>query len=229
MLLRTKRVDVESLHVDGDTTASLLYGNARPRQQQTEFIAILASHSFSQFNTQDAYGWTVLHRAAAWGTAVDVEILLRMGTMLGLRTRNLSWTPLMCSVANDNPETLKELCGSETGHLMAEERDLRGWSLLHIAVAYGGFKTIPYLLEIGVDLQAASDATMCHVPQLVKGKSVTPGQLARTFGEAAYRKWSESLEAAGRTVDVRPEEIDWAQEETLDLFGKCECCDNWKS
>jgi ankyrin repeat protein len=227
LLLRTKSVDVESTNRDGDTVASYLYGKSRPKEQQTEFIEMLASHSFSQFSAQDKNGWTVLHRAAAWGSAEDIKVLLQMSALENLRTRRLSWTPLICAVAYRNFDTLQALCESSNDATMYKDQDLRGWNLLHVAVGYSNFEAVPYLIQHGVDLRAMSAPTSCWVPPLIGERSVTPGEIARSFGEAAYQRWTEALESAGSTIDVRPEEIDWTVEETEELFGECECCDNW--
>ncbi|KAF2448525.1 ankyrin [Karstenula rhodostoma CBS 690.94] len=113
--------------------------------------------------SKDVYGWAVLHRAAAWGTADDVNILLRFGTMQSLRSRRLSWTPLICAVAHKNIETLQALCNPRIERGICEEQDLRGWDLLHIAVGYVNLEAVPYLLEKGVDPEAQAHAhqAMC--------------------------------------------------------------------
>lgn len=218
---------METLYPQGDTAASLLYGLSRAREQQTEFLAILASHSFSQFNSQDAYGWTVLHRAAAWGTADDVNTLLDLGTVQSFRSRKLRWTPLICAVAHKNINTLHALCDRTADRDVCEEQDIRRWNLLHIAVGYGNLEAIPYLLKKGVDPDAKSTCTSSHVPLMVRERSVTPGEMARVFGETTYREWINALDAEGCTNIGRAEQIDWVMEGTNETFGECKCCDSW--
>jgi ankyrin repeat protein len=114
LLLRTKRADVEALGERGFTAASYLYGNSRPNTEQTEFIEILASHSFSHFNAEDRDGWTVLHRAAAWGTSADVKALLRMKVSMNHSTSRLNWSPIFCAVGYKNFDTLRALWDSHS-------------------------------------------------------------------------------------------------------------------
>ena len=228
MLLRTKRADVETLAPAGYTTASYLYGNSRPKTSQAEFLAVLASHSFSYFNAQDEKGWTVLHRAAAWGTAADIKALMLLEVIITCTSR-LGWSPLFCAAGNRNLETLEalwEILDKEPNADLHESKDLRGWNLLHVAAGYGNYEAVSFLLERGVSLDAVSTATFRSVPPSTRGKCVTPSQVARSCGEESYTKWTEQVSAAGSTVGVRPEDIDWTQEETSEL-GVCECCDNW--
>lgn len=225
--MSTKRADVELLSLNGSTVASFLYGCDRPRIQQTEFLEIIASHSFSHFNTQDKLGWTVLHRAAAWGTADDIKVLSRMNAIRKLRTLRLGWSPLICAVAYRNLDTMRVLFEISGETELHEEHDIRGWNLLHIAIAYGNLDAVPYLLHKKVSLEASSTATSSYVPLWLKDREVRPSEMARGFGELAYRRWTEQLESAGLAVDVRPEEIDWTLEGPDQAFGECECCDNW--
>ncbi|KAF1962692.1 ankyrin [Byssothecium circinans] len=228
-LLRTKRADVEFLYDGGYTAASFLYGNSRPKTPRTaEFLEILACQSFSQFNAQDQKGWSVLHRAAAWGTADDIRMLLQMGALSHLRTNRLSWTPLLCAVGYKNADTLRALWDIDNDHNSREERDIRGWNLLHVAVGYDNFDAISFLLDNGVDARTLSSATSYHVPPLLRGKNASPGAVAECFGEATYRRWVEALKVAGHEAEIPVQDIDWAVEEADQVFGDCECCNNWK-
>jgi len=91
---------------------------------------------------------------------------------------------------------------------MCKDQDLRSWNLLHVPIGYGNDEAIPYLVSKGVYLGAMSVPTSCRVPPLLRERSVTPEEMARAFGEAAYRRWSEALELAGHASNIRPEEID---------------------
>lgn len=215
---------MEVMSIDGRNAASFLHGPFRLKQSQSEYIELLASHFFSQFNARDTLGWTALHRAAAWGTSSDINALLRMGTHQSLRTHRLSWMPLTCAVAYRNIETVHALWNDSSNP--TDEKGARGWNLLHIAVAYDNFEVIPYLLRKGVELNSKSMSTTCRVPSLVMGKSVTPGELAGAFGEAAYNKWVGALTMMGSAEETVPADTE------LDVygsepFGECECCDNW--
>jgi hypothetical protein len=224
-----KGANVEIMGSNGHTTASYLFGSSRPRIPQTEFVDILAYNSFTQFNTQDKDGWTVLHKAAAWGTAADVRKLLQLNTSPHCRTHKLGWTPILCAMCNKNLETFQELWGSYDGLNPEDEQDIRGWNLLHIAAEYGNFEAVPYLLEQGVKLEALSESASKFVPLAIQGKCVSPTEVARSCGKEAYVQWCSALEMAGREADRSPDEIDWAFEYVGGRLGECECCDHWGS
>lgn len=226
-LLLCNGANVEVFGADGFTAASYLYGPFRPRIAQTEFVEILACNSFSHFNAQDTDGWTVLHRAAAWGTAADVRVLLQMKASTSLRTSRLNWTPLFCAVCYKNMHTLRELWDEGDDAQLKEQQDLRGWNLLHVAAGYANFEAVPFLLERGVDLHKVSKATSRFVPMPLRDKCVTPTEVARSCGEKLYAKWVKALRDAGHEVSLEPAEIDWDSEEVTGGLGFCECCESW--
>jgi hypothetical protein len=212
---------------DGNTAATYLYGASRPKIPQSEFIDILVCNSFSQFDAQDKKGWTVLHRAAAWGTSTDVKKLIQMRASVDRRTYKLDWTPLFCAVAYNNLDTLQALLDVLSVSDVGDQRDARGWNLLHVAAGYGNIAAIPGLLERGVDIEALSKATSRFVPPAIRDRCVTPAEVARSCGEQTYVHWTAAVEAAGRNVDVRPDAVDWSLEYAGGRLGECECCDTW--
>ncbi|KAF2736145.1 ankyrin [Polyplosphaeria fusca] len=197
-LLLLAGANVEVSYRNGLTAASYLYGKSRgERVPQTEFLEILANNSFSNFNGQDNNGWTVLHRAAAWGTAANVRTLIKMQTSIWSRTTKLDWTPQFIAVCFKNLDTLQELWNQHTDADFKNNQDFRGWNMLHMAAGYGKFDAVPFLIQQGVELGAMSKPTSRSVPYSVRGISVTPNELARCFGEDAYRKWAEALRVSG--------------------------------
>lgn len=155
-----------------------------------------------------------------------MRALIDVKASVDVRTTRLAWTPIFCAVCYGNMETLKELWNHES---VSSQVDFRGWNLLHVAAGYGNFNAVPFLIEKGVDVDALSDATAHFVPPLLRGRCVKPGDIAKACGEEAYVKWTEALKAAGRDVDVVPQDIDWAVEEADARFGECECCDGWET
>lgn len=228
-LLLRAGANAEHLAYNGFTAASHLYGSTRPKIPQTEFIEILANNSFSNFNAQDKDGWSALHRAAAWGTSADIRVLLQMKAYSQCHTTKLDWTPDFVAVCYKNLDTLKELWNGQGNKTNKERQDFRGWNLLHMAAGYGNFDAVPFLIEQGVSLKTMSKATSRSVPWPLRGKAITPNEVARCCGEEAYRKWTEILRAAGCRVDIPPDDVDWEVEEVVETFGCCECCDNWNS
>lgn len=72
-------------------------------------------------------------------------------------------------------------------------------------------------------------ATSRFVPPSLRGKCVTPSEVARNCREETYLKWTEMLQIAGHDVDVPPKDINWTSENADKVFGGCECYDNWDS
>lgn len=62
------------------------------------------------------------------------------------------------------------------------DQDLRGWSLLHIAVAEGQSNMLTWLLEKGADPFAESQASFVEVPEILLGLECKPAELARAEG-----------------------------------------------
>jgi ankyrin repeat protein len=102
------------------------------------------------------------------------------------RTYKLAWPPLFCAVCYKNIGTLQELWDDGDELEVKEQQDVRGWNLLHVAAGYGKFEAVPYLLEQCVSLEAISKPASRLVPPSVRGRSVTPAEVARSCGEAAY-------------------------------------------
>ncbi|KAH7068628.1 ankyrin repeat-containing domain protein [Paraphoma chrysanthemicola] len=227
-LLLHSGADVEVLGEHGFTSAFFLFGYDRQAEvPQTEFLEILASNSFSNFNGRDDDGWSVLHRVAAFGTAADVQRLVQLKASVHSQTHNLQWVPIFCAVCFGNMETMKELWQQRNDPSLKDRIDLRGWNLLQVAAGAGNFEAVTYLLEQGVDLEGTSRSTSRSVPPALRNKCVTPSEVARNCGESAYNKWAEALAAAGRRLEVLPEDIDWATENVDGLYGGCECCEEW--
>jgi ankyrin repeat protein len=218
-------VDVEFIASDGQTAVMLLFGSSRKPEPQTEFIEILASHSFENFDGQDECGWTALHRAASWGSRADVQTLLQMKASVDVPTYNLGWSPLFCAVCFGNLEALEELWPHYEDPSQAE--DLRHWNLLHVAAGAGKLDVVRFLLGKGVDLDAVSQATRKFVPPALSGIAATPSQVARSCGGEFYSTWCESLVSMGREPDVPFTDVDWTLEKHAGNHGGCECCTVW--
>ena len=154
-----------------------------------------------------------------------MRTLNRMGAALGVRTNNLWWTPVFTAVCYNNLETLLEIMTIQPPD--KGEADLRGWTLLHIAIGAGSFDVIPELLRLGCDPKAVSNATSHTVPEMFVDRAVTPDDIARACGEETYGKWSQLLTNAGIAIAEDGEAIEWDSESPNLEFGGCECCDKW--
>jgi ankyrin repeat protein len=223
----SNKVDANFTGCDGMTAPMFLYSTGRKSEAQTEFLEIMACNSFTEINRQDPCGWTVLHRAAAFGTREDIKALLALNLATHIGTYHLEWTALFCAVCHNNRDTMEELWSAYGNpHQMT---DLRGWNLLHVAAGAGNFEVVDYLIQHGVSLDATSNATSRCVPPGLEDRRLTPSDVARVYGEESYRIWSSTLESCGRTANPQFESIDWSitEDEPHIAYGGCECCDDW--
>lgn len=209
----------------GFTPAFYLFGSSRQKEQQVELIEIMASNGFSNFNAQDRKGWTAIHRAAAFGTTEDIRALSRMGAALDIRTNNLSWTPVFAAVCYNNLETLQAILEIEPPD--KDATDLRGWTLLHVAVGAGSFDVIPELLRLGCNVMSLSTATSQSVPDVFVDKAITPDDIAKACGKEVYSRWSQLLLNEGLSPSEEPEDVEWDAGSINLNFGGCECCEEW--
>lgn len=213
---------------DGLTAPMYLYGAGRRPQSQTEFLDILSCNSCTVIDRQDKCGWSILHRAAAFGTREDVKALLVRNVERFISTYNLAWNALFSAVCHNNYETMEELWPIYTNpHQMT---DLRGWNLLHVAAGAGNFEAVPFLIEHGVDVEDMSNVASRFVPPSLENQRLTPSDIARAYGEVSYQVWCSTLESCGRTANPSSDDIDWNGPEAKPQisYGGCECCDTWE-
>src|SRR5882757_7830454 len=127
--LLDNRADVHHISARGWTPAFSLFGEeSRHQNSCEEFLELLLGASFDNFNAQDGAGWTIMHRAAAWGNADHIKSLLTRGATLDIRMSNLGWTPIFCAVQFNNLSTFAEVVQNQPHFLAAT--GARGWTLL---------------------------------------------------------------------------------------------------
>lgn len=86
----------------------------------SESFDMLLYQGFSNLNVQDESGLAVLHRAAAYESAKDVQYLVRNGADTILKTSRYLWTPIFSAVCYDNVEAFRELLALEETDLQAD-------------------------------------------------------------------------------------------------------------
>lgn len=211
-LLLKHGVDINHISGRGSTPLFHLYNPGRTENLSPELLEMLISHGFANVNVQSVEGWSGLHRAAAYGSAEDVRHLLYYKADTTLRTCKLLWTPIFCSVRFGNQDTLRELAGVE-GSFIKRLVDIRGWSLLHIAVDYGSFQVIPFLLKAGLDPHAYSCASDRSLPPELQGRRLTSIDIAEYHGPERVEKYHDVLRLAGlETVLDEEGDIFWPAE-----------------
>ena len=170
-----------------------------------EYIEMLSAVSFADLDLQDGEGWSCVHRAAAYGTADDIATLKRMHASISLRTQCLLWTPIFCAVQFGNVATFLELANCQPSIWTA--RDVRGWTLLHVAVNAKHAEIVRLLIQGGADPHVQSAATKFFVPEDLKGLSVTPGDIARRRGSDDFFAYINALKETGYKFELVENEI----------------------
>lgn len=209
----------------GWTPVFYLYGGIEsaqggPREDYSpkEYLQLLAAASFEDYDEQDVLGWTSMHRAAIHGTAADVRALLSVNASPSLKTKRLQWTPIFMSIYYGNVGTFKELANSYPEYV--QERDLRGWSALHVAAGAGDSEIISLLLKAGADVHAMTEPTTYLVPMTLSDRGVTPAEVAWDAGPEAYMTFVAAVVAFDSGVQIVEEEgVDemfWNAEENIE-------------
>lgn len=158
-----------------------------------------------------------MHRAAAFGTGEDIAALVKRGSSVSLLTC-LNWMPIRCAVRFGNVDTFLEL----VKHLppsFPEEKDVRGWTLLHEAASVGSLSMLQILLEHGADPHAKSIATSYVVPRGLENRRLTPADVARNKGDDAYKIYIEALKTAGFEITVSEK---FGEDDEGDVFWPAE-------
>jgi ankyrin repeat protein len=118
----------------------------------------------------DRHGWGLIHRASVFGRPEDVELLIAVGVdaFQPIGDPAFGWTTIHNVVdygVHGNFLVLFPKYVERYGNNPALDRDSRGWTLLHIAIAQPGerfhqghTRIIRTLLEFGADAYALTDA-----------------------------------------------------------------------
>ena len=156
--------------------------------------------SFTDFDTQDTEGWTCMHRAAAYGCAADIQLLVKLGASTNIQTRKVCWTPIFCAVQFGNVSTFEELRRIHRDFLSL--RDVRRWTLLHVAANAKQSTMIAHLIGLGADPHARSLATEFRVPGDLRGKAITPGDIAIARGKKVLAAYLGAFVNCGHDVQI---------------------------
>ncbi|KAF8860338.1 ankyrin [Acephala macrosclerotiorum] len=210
--LLENRADVHHISARGWTPAFSLFGaESRHQAPCEEFLELLSGAGFDDFNARDGEGWTILHRTAAYGTADQVKSLLARKASLTIRTKNLGWTPIFCAVHFNNLSTFMELITHQSNFLMA--MDIRNWTLLHVAVNARRLDIMRLLIAYGADPHASTFPRRFFVPKDLRGRSLTPTEIAMARGTLVFQAYCDSLVENGYDLCVKE-----AEDDTYDLF-----------
>ena len=184
------------LSIHGWSPLFYLWSQAWPQTQPAaEFINMLHRNDFEyrylHDGLRDTGGWSLLQRAAVFGTPEDVRVLMRTGVDIFQCVDSLGWTVLHSVVSYGvfaNFEVLFPSFNMVAGHENAiESPDKRNWTLLHIAIEGGHEQMVRALLTLGASWKRPTDPVFAGVPDCLWGISCTPLRLALAYGEDKYR------------------------------------------
>lgn len=142
------------------------------------YLTAMAENDDIDLDIFDKWGWAVIHRAAAFGTADDVEKLISLGASVDTSALPLRWNAIYHAVFYGNLETFSVLANCRHETPIIHTTDARGWTLLHVAASAGHGFIVRRLLDIGADPLARSIPFMSHMPETLFNKSCTPGEVA---------------------------------------------------
>lgn len=203
-LLHRKGAQVDHVSARGWTAAFYLFGyewiHGKQGASCIEYLEFLSAASFSDFDVQDVEGWSVMHRAAVWGTAKDIMALVDVGASMKLLT-SMDWLPIRCAVRFGNVDTFEELLR----HLeksTVNQRDKRGWTILHDAAEVGNSTILELLLRNAADPHVVSFDLSTGVPKDLKNRILTPGEIARQKGERFYQAYANALRKVDFDISI---------------------------
>jgi len=164
-LLISRGASVDHISTLGWTPIFYLWPRARASQPvMVDYLTVLSADTFLELEILDTWGWTVLHRVAAFGTAVEVEALLKLGASPMTCALPLRWNAIHHAVFYGNYSTFVTLLPLYS-HMLIDTTDERGWTLLHIAASAGHENIVRHLLRLGANPYSLSKPFRSHMPE----------------------------------------------------------------
>ncbi|KAK3349045.1 ankyrin repeat-containing domain protein [Lasiosphaeria hispida] len=170
-----------------------------------EFIDMLASAGFTNINARSTERYTALHRVAAYGTSGDIQRLLRLGADPAMRTYKLLWTPVFAAAKLGNHDTFQALAAVSPERFI-HASDVRGWTLLHVAVSSASFGIVEVLLAAGADPHRLSIPAAALLSNGLHGRCLAAADIVAHRGPGVLSAYRRALRSAGYDVDVDVDE-----------------------
>ncbi len=220
--LRMKRLDVVRLllergalleHVSALGWTAVFYCWPMLEANQVSmlpFLTLMAAESVLEVEYVDKYGWSVLHRAAAYGVGEDIKKLVALGASLTTSALPLQWNAMFHAVFYGNFDTFLTLLTLYDATIIYAT-DARGWTLLHIAASAGHDEIVRHLLSLGAAPYSLSVPFTSHMPESLFKKRCTPEDVAIAQSQERreqYLKALHDLEKDGQTPRLTQEADD---------------------
>ncbi|KUJ21429.1 ankyrin [Mollisia scopiformis] len=159
------------------TSARYIFEPQRLHLNSTELLEFFTALEPSFWNALDRVGWTILHRAAAFGKAEDVQMIRSMQGSPNIRTIELNWLPISCAAVHGNEPTFDTLL-ADADLKSANRKDTRGWNLLHLAARGGSPGILTKVLRLGIDPEERTARSKLNLPDALKAKELTARDIA---------------------------------------------------
>ncbi|PVH84399.1 ankyrin [Cadophora sp. DSE1049] len=154
-----------------------------------ELLELCHQEEFDGWDCPDTSGWTMAHRAAAFGHECDIRKLQNLKVCFTTSTLELHWLPIFCAVRYANESTFNILVDMISPSDLPKLRDVRGWTLLHLAAMTGSESILTRLFRCQCDPYIVSDKSEMSVPGGLEFRELTPDDIAKVCGhEELYNR-----------------------------------------
>jgi ankyrin repeat protein len=177
-LLLSLNAELEYINCRMWTSVRYIYDPQLTNLHTVELLDICAARGFDQWDTQDAVGWTIFHRASAFGRSCDIKKLLNLRVSSDIYSFTLNWLPIFCSVKFGNESTFNLLVDLIPPSALPTLKDSRGWNLLHLAAESGSEAIMTQLLRRKLDPLAITDKSAMALPEGLSLRELTVGDIA---------------------------------------------------
>jgi ankyrin repeat protein len=178
MLLKAE-ADLNYVNKRTWTSPRYIFDSGVFKRDTSELLDICLSNGFNDWNIPDTLGWTILHRAAAFGQGQDVTRLLHLGASTVAKTSVMNWLPIQCAAQYGNLSTFNVLAEKIPAKALICLTDSRGWTVLHLAAENRTLALLVNLLERGLNPNTKSSASSLSVPRGLERVEATPRDVAR--------------------------------------------------
>jgi ankyrin repeat protein len=188
-LLLDSKAELDYINRRMWTSTHYIFDPQLTKMDTIQLLDVCAAQGFDQWDTQDVVGWTMFHRASAFGGGSDIKKLLNLHASSDIYIFTLNWLPIFCAVKFGNESTFGVLVDLIHPWTLPNIKDSRGWTLLHLAVENGSEAIMTQLLQRGLDPLAKTDQSTIALPEELFLKELTVDDIASFYNnQDAYER-----------------------------------------
>ena len=169
----------------------------------SNFLSTMAKSDDFEVDVIDKWGWAAIHRAAAFGTTEDVEMLISLGASVDTAALPLRWNAIFHAVFYGNFSTFSALL-LYYDPMIIQATDARGWTLLHIAASAGHDRIVRHLLSLGAHAYTLSRPFMSHMPESLFNRRCTPEEVAAAQSAERREGFLQAIREVGQDGALKP-------------------------